>query len=189
MIPSVPQNPVSDDVLLPSQKRTKPMNEQTKAIAKPHLAAMAGAVALAALTITQSVSADGQRCSNATLRGNYGIQLQGTTPTPPFPPTNGAIQSIIGVVLRSYDGHGNFEQMDNINGSLTEFVADRPGFGTYEVFPDCTGLTRHQPDAGNPNLVIEERLVILDNGNEVRSITVAPPLFRVTTVSKRVRKH
>jgi hypothetical protein len=165
------------------------MNQYTKGLKKFPLAAVAGAVALAALTVTQSVSAEGKSCDNGTLRGDYGIQMQGSTPTPPFPPTNGAIQSVIGVVMRSFDGHGNFEQTDNIRGSLTEFVPDRPGFGTYEVYPDCTGATRHQPDANNPNLVIEERLVILDNGNEIRSITVAPPLFMVTTVGKRVRKN
>ena len=56
-------------------------------------------------------------------------------------------------------------------------------------FVDCTGTTRHQPDANNPNLVIEEKLVILDNGNEIRSITVTPEQFFVTTVAKRVKRR
>ena len=93
------------------------------------------------------------------------------------------------MVMRSYDGHGGFEQTDNVKGSLTVFVPDRPGYGTYEVYPDCTGVTSHQPDPNNPNLVIEERLVIVDNGNETRSITVLPAQFMVTTVGRRVKSR
>ena len=40
----------------------------------------------------------GKRCSEATVRGDYGIQIQGTRPAP-----GGLIESVIGIVLRSYD--------------------------------------------------------------------------------------
>jgi hypothetical protein len=124
-------------------------------------------------------------CDNATIRGDYGIQMQGTRPTPP--PTD-VIETVVGVLLRSFDGDGNFEQVDNIKGSVTGIVPDRTGTGTYEVFPDCSGVTEFQPDPNNPNLVIRERFVILDNGNEIRAMAETPAPLMVTTVGKRVLK-
>jgi len=79
--------------------------------------------------------------------------------------------------------------LDNIKGSVTGIVPDRPGTGTYEVFPDCSGVTEFQPDPNNPNLVIRERFVILDNGNEIWSMAETPAPLMVTTVGKRVRKR
>jgi len=149
----------------------------------------AASFAVAALGAAQAMSDDGKEgrsCTERTIRGDYGIQMQGTRPTPP--PTV-VTESVIGVVLRSYDGYGNFEQVDNIKGSVSGIVPDRPGTGTYEVNPDCTGVTYFYPDQNNPNLVIQEKFVILDNGNEIRSITETPPPLMITAVSKRVRKR
>ena len=145
--------------------------------------------ALVALNSAQVLGDDdgpGKPCNNFTIRGAYGIQMQGTRPVPP--PTGG-MESVVGVVLRTYDGYGNFEQLDNIKGSVTGIVPDRPGSGTYEVSADCTAITYFQPDPGNPNIVIKEKLVILDNGNEIRSITEAPPPLMVSAVSKRIKKR
>ncbi len=61
----------------------------------------------------------------ATLRGDYGGQIEGTRPAP-----GGLTESVIGVVIRTYDGQGNFSQIDNVKGSITGTVADRSGFGT-----------------------------------------------------------
>jgi len=90
------------------------------------------------------------------------------------------------VVLRSYDGNGNFTQVDNVKGSVSGIVPDRPGAGSYEVYPDCTGVTYFQPDPNNPGLVIKERLIILRNGAEYRSLTETPALLMVTSEAKRV---
>jgi hypothetical protein len=127
-------------------------------------------------------------CTDATLRGAYGIQMVGTRVSP----FGGGIESVIGVVMRSYDGQGNFSQIDTVKGSISATVpggtpVDREGTGTYEVREDCTGITRFQPDAGNPNLVIEERLVIVDGGREVRTMTLTPVPLMLTTVQLRVR--
>ena len=46
--------------------------------------------------------------------------MQGTGPVPP--PLGGGIQSLIGVVTRTYDGMGNFTQIDNVHGSVTGWV-------------------------------------------------------------------
>ena len=107
-------------------------------------AAAAAAIVAVAMGGVRMVGAEGsdndeqrrfKQCSAATLWGDYGIQIQGTRPAP-----GGLTESVIGVVLRSYDGNGSFTQVDNVKGSITNTVPDRPGFGTYEVNPDCTGL-------------------------------------------------
>jgi hypothetical protein len=121
-------------------------------------------------------------CSVATLRGAYGIQVQGTRPTAPGSPT----ESVIGVVLRIYDGAGQFTQVDNIKGSITGLSPDRPGFGTYEVNEDCTAVAHFQP---GPGISLEERMVIVAGGDEVLSIVSSPaPVMmsgRQTRVSGR----
>ena len=118
-------------------------------------------------------------CSNRTLKGTYGGQVQGTRPIPGGTGT----ESFIGVVIRTYDGMGNFTQFDNVKGATSGFVPDRPGSGTYHVNADCTGMTLFQP---GPGVVIEERTVIVDYGNEVRSITVRPQALMATAAAKRI---
>jgi hypothetical protein len=121
---------------------------------------------------------DGRRCSEATIRGDYGIQIQGTRPAP-----GGVIESVVGVVLRNYDGRGSISQIDNVKGSVTGIVPDRQGFGTYEVSPDCTGIARFQP---GPGILLEERLVIVDNGREIRTMVLAPAGVMITGVHQRI---
>ena len=118
-------------------------------------------------------------CTNHTLRGTYGFHMQGTVPVPP--PVGGT-QTVIGVVEVTYDGMGNFTQIDNIHGSVTGWVPDRPGSGTYQVNPDCTGSTQLSPA---PNVFIEQRMVIVDGGSELYTITTSPPPFLVTALGKR----
>jgi hypothetical protein len=119
-------------------------------------------------------------CTDATIRGTYGIQMQGTGPVPP--PVGGT-QTLIGVVRRTYDGMGNFTQIDNIHGSVTGWVPNRPGSGTYQVNPDCTAATQFVPGPGAP--VIEERIVITDGGSQLYSVTVSPLPVMISTVAKR----
>jgi hypothetical protein len=123
----------------------------------------------------------GRQCTNATIRGTYGIQMRGTQPVPP--PQGGGTQTIIGVVVRTYHGDGTFSQVDNIKGSVTGIVPDRPGFGTYQVNPDCSGVTLFQP---GPGITIEECMVIVDRGNEIRSIVSSPLAVMVSTEQKRI---
>jgi hypothetical protein len=119
-------------------------------------------------------------CTNGTLRGTYGYHMQGTAPVPP--PVGGT-QTVIGVVKVTYDGMGNFTQIDNIHGSVTGWVPDRPGSGTYQVNPDCTASTQFSPA---PNVFIEQRMVIVDGGNELYTITTSPLSSMVTALAKRV---
>jgi hypothetical protein len=119
-------------------------------------------------------------CTDVTIQGTYGVQMHGTGPVPP--PVGGS-QTLIGVVKRTFDGRGHFTQTDNIHGSVTGWTPDRPGSGTYQVNPDCTGSTQFQPAPGAP--VIEERIVLVDGGSELYSVTVSPLPFMVSTVAKR----
>jgi hypothetical protein len=123
----------------------------------------------------------GKQCSEATVRGDYGIQIQGTRPAP-----GGLIESVIGVVLRNYDGHGSFSQVSNVKGSITGTVPDSPGFGTYEVNADCTGIVRFQ---AAPGVVIEERLVVVDGGREIRTAVMVPAAVMITGVHQRIHSH
>ena len=120
-------------------------------------------------------------CTDATIRGTYGIQMQGTIPAP-----GGGTQAVIGVAVRTYDGAGSFTQVDNLKGAVTGIVPDRPGSGTYQVNDDCTAIAVLQP---GPGITIEERMVIVERGNELKSITSSPPPIMVSAVHKRIDRR
>lgn len=123
----------------------------------------------------------GYRCTEATIKGPYGIQIQGTNAVPPN--LGGGTQAVIGVVLRTYDGAGGFTQVDNVKGAVTGIVPDRPGAGTYQINDDCTGVILFQPA---PGITIEERMVIVDGGREIRTIVSSPLSVMMSGVQQRV---
>jgi hypothetical protein len=155
------------------------------------MAWVAAAVATVAVGTggARAIGADGQhdergrskRCSEATVRGDYGIQIQGTRPAP-----GGLTEGVIGIVLRTYDGEGNFSQVSNLKGSITGTNPDSQSVGTYEVNADCTGIIRAQP---LPGIVIEERMVIVDNGREIRAAVMAPTAVVITSVHQRIHER
>ena len=152
------------------------------------IAILAGVLLTGARGIRADDVQDNQRgrrrqCSVATLRGDYGIQIQGTRPSGP----GGPIESVVGVVIRRYDGNGNFEQIDNVHGSISGTVPDRPGFGTYVVNADCTGVAYLQ--LPGPPFAIEERLVIVDNGLELLGATINPQPVMVTSVQRKIHHN
>ena len=120
----------------------------------------------------------GKECSQATVRGDYGIQIQGTRPAP-----GGLTESVIGIVLRNYDGEGSFSQVSNVKGSITGTVPDAQGFGTYDVNADCSGIVQFLPA---PGVVIEERMVIVDDGREIRTAVMVPTPVMITGVHQRI---
>jgi len=122
-----------------------------------------------------------KQCSEATVRGDYGIQIQGTRPA-----SGGLTESVIGVVLRNYDGHGSFSQVSNVKGSITGTVPDSDGIGTYEVSANCTGIVRFLPA---PGVVIEERMVIVDDGREIRTAVMVPTPVMITGVHQRIHSR
>ena len=125
-----------------------------------------------------------RECSEATLRGAYGIQIQGARLAPPPAPA-GTTESVIGVIVRHYDGRGSFTQVNNEKGSVSGLgPANREGFGTYQVNEDCSGS--HEltiPGVPNP---ITDRFVIVDRGREVRHFVVSPASVMVTGVSQKM---
>jgi hypothetical protein len=106
-------------------------------------------------------------CSDSLVRGTYCIQMQGTRPSSP----GGPIETVIGVVVRNYDGHGGIVQTDNIKGSISGYVPDRYGAGTCRVNDDCTIDMEFHP---GPGVTLREKAVIVDHGNELRAITILP---------------
>lgn len=122
-----------------------------------------------------------RECTVATIRGNYGIQLQGTRLL-----SSGVTESVIGVVLRNYDGAGGITQVDNVKGSVTGIVRDRFGSGTYEVNADCTGVSRFSP---GPGILLEDLFVIVDDGNEIRTMVLNPAGSMITGVHRRIHSR
>jgi len=144
------------------------------------------AVAIGGARITGASGQDDERgrwksCSEATVRGDYGIQIQGTRPA-----AGGLTESVIGIVHRTYDGQGNFTQVSNLKGSITGHNPDSQSVGTYEVNADCTGIIRAQP---LPGIVIEERMVIVDDGREIRAAVMAPTAVVITSVHQRIHRR
>jgi hypothetical protein len=149
---------------------------------------VAAALVIGGMLAAGLAHADGEKggftCSAKTLKGTYGIQMQGTRPVPP---PLGGIETVIGVAIRTYDGIGNFTQTDNMKGSVTGIAAfDRPGHGTYEVSADCTAIIQLNPA---PGIFVEERMVIVRRGDELRSITASPPPNMVSSVQLRIDRR
>ena len=146
------------------------------------VAAAAGVAAIAALALPSTVTAneDGHReCGNRTLRGDYGILVSGIRGAGP-----GLTESFVGTALRTYDGNGQFTQVDNSHGSVTGARVNVPATGTYAVNSDCTGTSMiFFPGAPFP---VETAFVIVDQGEEVKDIVMAPQSNLVTAVLTRV---
>ena len=118
------------------------------------------------------------RCNEGALKGSYGMTLSGVRPG-----VGGAPEQFVGLSMQNYDGHGNFTQTDNTHGP-SGVATDQPGWGTYTVNPDCSG-TKTLWLQGLP-FPIENRIVIVDKGAELRLVVVAPAPIVVTATGRRV---
>ena len=106
------------------------------------------------------------RCSNRSLRGDYGFSIDGTI----LAGTPNAFL-LRGVAMTHFDGHGNLSQVDFTTRNGAPLTADwRPAVGTYAINADCTGTAQIIPADGRPALNL--RLVVVDRGREVRTIVV-----------------
>jgi hypothetical protein len=148
---------------------------------KKQLVRILAVASLAAAVAGPSVAAGepNRYCSDSLVRGTYAVQMQGTRPAFPGGPT----ETVIGVLIRLYDGKGHVTQVDNIKGSVSGWFPDRFGAGTYHVNDDCTVVIDFEPV---PGLFVQERAVIVDNGRELRSIVTTPATFMITAVHQRV---
>jgi hypothetical protein len=119
--------------------------------------------------------ARGHGCSARTLRGVYGLVGTGTRGLGP-----GVIEQFVTISMVTYDGQGTFTA-EGVSHGQTTGVRGGPVEGTYFVNADCTGgQTTFIP--GVPPL--EDWFVIVDNGQEVRTVVVSP-LTTVATANLR----
>lgn len=139
------------------------------------VAMAAGLAATLGLSAVWSVTADDDsagegRCSNRTLRGDYGFDIGGQILVGP-PNRLGLLR---GVAMTRFDGHGNLTQVDFATFNGVPGWADwRDATGTYELNPDCTGTAEIVASDGSPALQL--RLVVVDRGREIRTIVVGNP--------------
>ena len=96
-----------------------------------------------------------------------------------------SIESVIGVIVRHYDGRGGFTQVNNEKGSISgNGPVDREGSGIYQVNEDCSGS--HELQIPGVPFAVTDRFVIVDHGREVRSFIVNPAPIMVTGVSRKI---
>ena len=102
----------------------------------------------------------------------------------PLPP---GIDSFVGIAIRTYDGEGQFTQISNVKGAVIGVEADVESTGTYQVNEDCSGSDTLQPFEGAP--LITDRLVIVDDGRQVRIAVMTPVAIVNTGVMERIRNR
>jgi len=129
-------------------------------------------VAVFALTLTavRAAQASDKGCSNATLKGAYSDQDNGTIV---------GLGPFAGVNVDSFDGHGNM----TINGysSVNGSVSQAEETGTYQVKSDCTGTYTVKDAYGD---TFDAFFVISDDGNELR-IVITDPDTVITCVARK----
>ena len=94
----------------------------------------AGAVAIASgLAVLVGLSLSGtataankDECTNGALRGDYGILISGIRGLGP-----GVTESFVGTALRTYDGDGQFTQIDNSHGEISGALRDVPAYAGF----------------------------------------------------------
>jgi hypothetical protein len=111
-------------------------------------------------------SASSARCTDRTVRGDYGFSIDGTV----LAGTPNAFL-LRGVAMTHFDGRGNLRQVDFTTRNGVPTTADwRPATGTYAINPDCTGSAEIIPGDGTPSLRL--RLVVVNHGREIRTIVL-----------------
>lgn len=132
-----------------------------------------------ALIVSSPVMSHATACSNATIRGSYALTIHGTLFLP-----NGTTLVVDGIDKVTFDGKGNFTQVDAVamNGNL-DVPGWRPGTGTYSVNPDCTG-TQTIMVPGLPDLHLQ--FIVAQSGNTIHQIVVDPG-FATTAEGERVQ--
>jgi hypothetical protein len=106
------------------------------------------------------------RCTDRTVRGDYGFSIDGTV----LAGTPNAFL-LRGVAMTHFDGRGHLSQVDFTTRNGVPTTQDwRPATGTYAINPDCTGSAEIIPGDGGPSLRL--RLVVVDHGREIRTIVL-----------------
>jgi hypothetical protein len=104
------------------------------------------------------------KCTNRTLRGDYGFSIEGVVGLP------GASIPLRGVAMGHFDGKGNYQQVDHVVANGTPPPVEWTfGSGPYTVNPNCTGtLVINIP--GSPFSPVNLRFVVVRQGKEIRTV-------------------
>ena len=135
-----------------------------------------------ALVVSSPLMSHASDCSNSTIRGSYAFTIHGSIVLP-----DGSTLLVDGLAKQTFDGNGNFTQVDAVavGGNLTP--GWRPGSGTYSVNPDCTG-TQTIVIPGNPDVHLQ--LIVAQSGNTIHQVVIDPGVA-ATAEGERIRapKH
>jgi hypothetical protein len=97
-------------------------------------------------------------CSNRTIAGDYGVQIEGTILGP-----NLTLRTL---VMEHFDGAGNLTSVDHVVlGGQPPAEEWRPTTGIYSVNPDCTGSASVDVSPGNPPL--NYHFVVVNRGRQI----------------------
>ena len=123
-----------------------------------------------ALAASSTMTAYARECSNKTLKGIYANSLHGLV----FIPGVSTPIVLAGVVKSTYDGNGNFTQVDAVGDNGSGVTPGwRPGSGTYSVNPDCTGTaTIMIPGMRDVHL----QFIVSPSGNTTHFVVIDPGL-------------
>ncbi len=97
-------------------------------------------------------------CSNRTLQGDYGFQIEGTLFGPNF--------SLRTLTMTHFSGNGKLSGVDYVvvNG-MPPLEEWRPSSGTYKINPDCTGSASIEVAPDAPPL--SYHFVVVSNGRKI----------------------
>jgi hypothetical protein len=117
----------------------------------------------------------GRKCSNATLKGDYGLLASGIRGIPPGVPgvPPGSTEMFVLTGLRTYDGNGAFTTVSNDHGQISGVSRDT-ATGIYQVNADCTGTaTVVITIPGIPPLKLVSTFVIVLSGKEIKEASMS----------------
>src|SRR5260370_1699782 len=101
-------------------------------------------------------------CTDKTIQGDYGAQIEGTVLGPNLP--------FRGLVRSPNDGEGNSTQVDHIDfNGIPPAVEWTPGTGTYTVNPDCTGSGVIN-SSSNPGPPITTHFIVVNHGKQTLGV-------------------
>ena len=123
---------------------------------------VASVLALLVVVALMPAAHAAERCTAASLKGNYGFTASGYFP-------NGAGNApIVATGVTTLDGEGNVTA--TVTASFNGDVQTFPYTGTYSVNPDCTGSITPTPGSGLANFSI----VVVRGGAEVLGMDSDP---------------
>jgi hypothetical protein len=107
---------------------------------------------------------DTKVCTNKTLQGDYGSQIEGTVLGPNLP--------FRGLAMGRFDGKGNITQVDHIvTNGIPPMIEWTPGTGTYSVNPDCTGsAVINSPSSPGP---VNLHFMVVNHGKQINQVVDA----------------